>query len=83
MENLKIGSDLIYYGVSIPVFFLDTHTKSHIAHTDTLTIKYEYLTAGEELYDGGYNVIVRVTDPSVGLKNRLAFAMSSDFDWNE
>jgi hypothetical protein len=83
MENLKIGSDLIYYGVSIPVFFLDTQTRSYIAHTDTLTIKYEYLTAGEELHEGGYNVIVRVTDPSVGFKNRLAFAMASDFNWNE
>lgn len=69
-------------GLSIPVFFLDTHTEGYIAHTDTLSIKYEYSTEGEELHDDGYNIIVRLTDPSKGLEGRLAFAMSSDFEWN-
>ena len=84
MRNLKIREDLIQCGVSIPVFFLDTHTEGYIAQGDnTLTIKHEYSTEGEELHEGGYNIIVRITDPSKGLEDRLAFAMSLDFDWNE
>ena len=82
METINIGEDLIQYGISIPVFFLDTHTEGYIAHTDALSIKCEYSTEGEELHEGGYNIIVRLTDPSKGLEGRLAFAMSSDFDWN-
>ena len=80
--KVKIRQDLVQDGLSIPVLFLDTHTEGYIAHTDALSIKCEYSTEGEELHEGGYNIIVRLTDPSVGfLDNRLAFAMSSDFEW--
>ena len=80
--EIKIRQDLVQDGLSIPVFFLDDHTNGFVANTDTLMIACEYCTDGEELNNDGYNIIVRLTDPSVSWDGRLAFAMSSDFDWN-
>ena len=56
---------------------------------NTLNIDEEWSTDGEQLDDeSGYNIIVRITDPSQKdqhgepWKDRLAFAISADFDWN-
>ena len=57
-------------------------------HPPTLDISCDYCTDGEELNDEGANIIVKITDPSRKdqygnpWKDRLAFAMSIDFDWN-
>ena len=48
----------------------------------------DYSTDGEELNPWGANIIVKITDPNQvdkygePWKDRLAFAMSVDFDWN-
>lgn len=79
--NIKIRDDLVQEGLAVPVFFLDYQESKHIKHSDTLDIQCEYATDGEELGGDGYNTIVRISDPSMGWNNRLAFCYSADYDW--
>ena len=88
-SHLTIREELVEDELSVPVRFLDYQEDDWIADSDTLNIDEEYSTDGEQLDDiSGYNIIVRITDPNKldkygnPWKNRLAFAISSDFDWN-
>ena len=87
-SHLTIREDLIEEGLSVPVWFLDYKEDTHVEDTPTLDIDCDYCTDGEELNDYGANIIVKITDPSRKdeygnpWKNRLAFAISADFDWN-
>ena len=87
-SHLTIRDDLIEEGISVPVWFLDYKEDVHIEQTSTLNIDCEYWTDGEELNAWGANIIIRLTDPTqmdkygFPWKDRLAFAISADFDWN-
>ena len=90
-SHLTIREDLLEEDpdISVPIRFLDYQEDYWIVDSDTLCINAEYSTDGEQLDDmSGYNIIVRITDPSQKdkygnpWKDRLAFAMSADFDWN-
>ena len=90
-SHLTIRSDLLEEDadISVPVRFLDYQEDDYVGDSATLNIDYEYSTDGEQLDDmAGYNIIVRITDSSKKdkynnpWKDRLAFAISSDFDWN-
>ena len=88
-SHLTIAQDLVEEELSVPVRFLDYQEDSWITDSDTLNIDEEYSTDGEQLDDtSGYNIIDRITDPSQKdkygnpWKDRLAFAISADFEWN-
>jgi hypothetical protein len=90
-SHLTIRSDLLEEDsdVSVPVRFLDYQEEGYVGDSSTLNIDCEYSTDGEQLDDvSGYNIIVRITDSSQKdkygspWKDRLAFAISADFDWN-
>ena len=87
-SHLTIREDLIEEGLSVPVWFLDYKEDTYLEDTPTLDIDCDYWTDGEELNDWGANIIVKITDPSQKdeygnpWKDRLAFAISADFDWN-
>lgn len=88
-SHLTIREDLVAEDLSIPVRFLDYQEDAWITDSDTLNIDEEWSTDGEQLDDmSGYNTIVRITDPSQKdkygepWKDRLAFVISADFDWN-
>ena len=87
-SHLTIRKDLVEEGWSVPVWFLDYKEDTHVEDTPTLNIDCDYSTDGEELNPWGANIVVRITDPSQvdrcgnPWKDRLAFAMSIDFDWN-
>lgn len=87
-SHLTIREDLVEDGLSVPVWFLDYQEASHVEDTLNLNIDCDYSTDGEELNPWGANIIVKITDPSQfdkygnPWKDRLAFAMSVDFDWN-
>ena len=49
--------------------------------SEDLNIECLFSTDGEELYEG-MGIIVSVTEPKFGWKERMAFAHSIDFDWN-
>ena len=80
MIKLKIRDDLVQEGLAVPVLFLDSQESKHIEHSDTLDIQCEYTTNGEELSEDGYNTIVKISDPSMGWNNRLAFCYSVDYE---
>ena len=81
-SHLTIRDDLVEEGLSV-----DYKEDAHVEHTDTLNIDCIFSTDGEELYEG-MGIIVRITDPTrtdkygEPWKDRMAFAMSIDFDWN-
>ena len=87
-SHLTIREDLVEEGLSVPVWFLDYKEDTHVGDTPTLNIDCDYSTDGEELNPWGANVIVKITDPNQvdkygkPWKDRLAFAISADFDWN-
>ena len=88
-SHLTIRKDLTEDELSVPVRFLDYQEDDWLTDSDTLNIDEEYSTDGEQLDDmSGYNMIVRITDPNQKdkygnpWKDRLAFAISADFDWN-
>jgi hypothetical protein len=87
-SHLTIREDLVKEGLSVPVWFLDYKEDTHVEDTTTLNIDCDYSTDGEELNPWGANIIVKITDPNQvdkygePWKDRLAFAMSVDFDWN-
>ena len=89
-SHLTIREDLVEENLSVPVRFLDYQEESWITDSDTLSIDEEYVPEnGEQLDDiSGYNMIIKVTDLSQKdqygdlWKDRLAFAISADFDWN-
>lgn len=89
-SHLTIRQDLVEENLSVPVRFLDYQEESWITDSDTLNIDEEYVPEnGEQLDDiSGYNMIIKVTDLSQKdqygdlWKDRLAFAISADFDWN-
>lgn len=90
-SHLTIRSDLLEEDVdiSVPVRFLDYQEDGYVGDSSTLNIDCEYSTDGEQLDNMlGYNIIVRITDSSQKdkygnpWKDRLAFAISADFDWN-
>ena len=87
-SHLTIREDLVEEGLSVPVWFLDYKEDIHVEDTPTLDIDCDYCTDGEELNDWGANIIVKITDLSQKdqygnpWENRLAFAISADFDWN-
>lgn len=88
-SHLTIREDLVAEDLSIPVRFLDYQEDVWITDSNTLNIDEEYSTNGEQLDDvSGYNIIVRITDSSQKdkygnpWKDRLAFAISADFNWN-
>ena len=90
-SHLTIRQDLLEEDpdISVPIRFLDYQEDTWVGDSDTLNIDEEYSTDGEQLDDmSGYNMIVKVTDPSQKdqygdlWKDRLAFAISADFDWN-
>lgn len=89
-SHLTIREDLVEEGLSVPVRFLDYQEESWITDSDTLNIDEEYVPEnGEQLDDiSGYNMIIKVTDLTQKdrygdlWKDRLAFAISADFDWN-
>ena len=90
-SHLTIREDLLEEdpNIAVPVRFLDYQEDAWIGDSDTLYIDEEYSTDGEQLDDmSGYNMIIKITDPSQKdqygnpWKERLAFAISADFDWN-
>ena len=87
-SHLTIREDLVEEGLSVPVWFLDYKEDIHVEDSPTLNIDCDYSTDGEELNPWGANIIVKITDPNQvdkygnPWKDRLAFAMSVDFDWN-
>ena len=90
-SHLTIRKDLLEEDpdISVPIRFLDYQEDAWVGDSDTLNIDEEYSTDGEQLDDmSGYNMIVKITDPSQKdqygnpWKERLAFAISADFDWN-
>lgn len=90
-SHLTIRSDLLAEcaDTCVPVRFLDYQEDDYVGDSSTLDIDCEYCTDGEQLMaEEGYNIIIRITDPSKkdkynnAWKSRLAFAYSSDFDWN-
>lgn len=87
-SHLTIREDLIEQSVSVPVWFLDYKEDTHVEDSPTLNIDCDYSTDGEELNPWGANIIVKITDPNQvdkygnPWKERLAFAISADFDWN-
>lgn len=91
-SHLTIREDLLEEcpNISVPVRFLDYQEDAWIGDSDTLNIDEEYSPInGEQLDDmSGYNMIIKITDPSQKDKygnpweERLAFAISADFDWN-
>ena len=88
-SHLTIREDLVEEELSVPVYFLDHKEQEHIAQTDALNIDCLFSTPnGEELHHDGYGIIVSITEPSrkdkygEPWKERMAFAMSVDFDWN-
>ena len=89
-SHLTIRQDLVEENLSVPVRFLDYQEESWITDSDTLNIDEEYVPEnGEQLDDiSGYNMIIKVTDLSQKdeygdpWEERLAFAISADFDWN-
>ena len=90
-SHLTIRSDLLEEDadISVPVRFLDYQEDDYVGDSATLDMDCEYCTDGEQLDNvAGYNIIVKITDPSKkdkygnAWKDRLAFAISSDYDWN-
>ena len=87
-SHLTIREDLQEEELSVPVYFLDHKEQEHIVQTDTLNIDCIFSTDGEELHHDGYGIIVSITEPTrkdkygEPWKERMAFAMSVDFDWN-
>ena len=87
-SHLTVRRDLVEEGTSVPVLFLDYKEDAYIEQTDTLNIDCLFSTNGEELSYEGYGIIVSVTEPTrkdkyrEPWKERMAFAMSVDFDWN-
>ena len=90
-SHLTIRKDLLEEDpdISVPIRFLDYQEDAWLGDSNTLNIDEEYSTDGEQLDDmSGYNMIVKITDPSQkdqygnAWKERLAFAISADFDWN-
>jgi|TARA_R110000823_G_scaffold224235_1_gene352221 hypothetical protein len=88
ISHLTVRKDLQEEELSVPVYFLDHKEQEHIEQTDTLNIDCIFSTNGEELHHDGYGIIVSITDPTrtdkygEPWKERMAFAMSVDFDWN-
>ena len=85
-SHLTIRSDLLEEDtdISVPVRFLDYQEDDYVGDSATLDIDCEYYTDGEQLDNvAGYNIIVKITDPSKkdkygnAWKDRLAFAISS------
>ena len=69
--------------------FLDYQEDDWLTDSDILNIDEEYSTDYEQLDDmSGYNIIIVIIDPNQKdkygnpWKERLAFAISADFDWN-
>ena len=91
-SHLTIRQDLLEEDpdISVPIRFLDYQEDTWVGDSDTLSIDEEYSPEnGEQLDDiSGYNMIIKITDPSQKdeygnpWKDRLAFAISADFDWN-
>ena len=81
-SHLTIRDDLVEDGLSVPVHFLDRKADEHIEDSDTLNIDCLFSTDGEELNNYGMGIIISVTEPKFGWKERMAFAYSIDFDWN-
>ena len=87
-SHLTIRDDLVADGLSVPVHFLDYKEDTHVEQTDTLNIDCLFSTDGEELHHDGYGIIVSITEPTrkdkygEPWKERMAFAMSVDFNWN-
>ena len=81
-SHLTLTQDVIDQQLSVPVWFLDHQEEAYINDTDTLNVDCEYCTDGEQLNEWGANIIIKVTDPSKGWSDRLAFAISADYDWN-
>ena len=87
-SHLTIREDLVAEELSVPVFFLDHKENTHIEQTDTLNIDCVYSTNATELNGWGANIIIEITDPTKfdqygdPWKEREAFAISADFDWN-
>ena len=91
-SHLTIREDLLEEDpdIAVPIRFLDYQEDAWIGDSDTLNIDEEYSPEnGEQLDDmSGYNMIIKITDPNQldkygnPWKERLAFAISADFDWN-
>tara|TARA_B100001093_G_scaffold517018_1_gene597325 strand:- start:397 stop:687 length:291 start_codon:yes stop_codon:yes gene_type:complete len=91
-SHLTIREDLLEEdpNISVPIRFLDHQEDAWIGDSDTLYIDEVYSPEnGEQLDDmWGYNMIIKITDPNQKdqygnvWKDRLAFAISADFDWN-
>ena len=81
-SHLTIREDLVSDELAVPVHFLDRKVDEHIEDSDTLDIDCLFSTDGEELNNYGMGIIISVTEPKFGWKERMAFAYSIDFDWN-
>ena len=91
-SHLTIRKDLLEEDpdIAVPIRFLDYQEDAWIGDSDTLYIDEEYCPENGEQFDyiSGYNMIIKITDPSQkdqygnAWKERLAFAISADFDWN-
>ena len=88
-SHLTIRKDLFEDDLSVPIRFLDYQEEVWLEDSPTLNIDCEYCTDGEQLDDmAGYNIIIKVSDSCQKdkygnlWKDRLAFAISADFDWN-
>ena len=80
-SHLTIRDDLVEEGLSVPVHFLDFKVDDWLEDSEDLNIECLFSTDGEELHEG-MGIIVSVTEPKFGWKERMAFAHSIDFDWN-
>ena len=81
-SHLTIRDDLVEEGLSVPIHFLDIHVDEWLEDSEDLNIDCLFSTDGEELNNKGMGIIVSVTEPKFGWKERMAFAYSIDFDWN-
>jgi hypothetical protein len=81
-SHLTIREDLVEEGLSVPVHFLDIKVDEWLEDSEDLNIECLFSTDGEELNDKGMGIIVSVTEPKFGWKDRMALAYSIDFDWN-
>ena len=88
-SHLTIRKDLIEDGFSVPVSLLlvDGYDSIHIEDTPFLDITCKYTFDGEVDAEGS-NILVKITDSTQfdpqgePIKDRLAFAISADYDWN-
>ena len=88
-SHLTIREEVTEQGLAVPVSLLslDGEDPLYIQDTPYLNIDCEYCS-DHCLDDNGSNLLVKITDPTQfdgegkPLKNRLAFAINADYDWN-